>query len=218
MSTHFPLPKAVIFDLNGTIITTGDYEQIVKSLIAAHYYAPLTTEQENIIRSIAGLIKKNVAPIIIRHFDVKMSTEELEEYLWDQICSKLTFTPGFPAFLDFLKKHSIEVAIATNLNKETLANYTHRLGLDQMFGNHIYSFEDVASRVKPDPAVFLYAADMLGMLPSECIVFEDSERGFMAAQAAGMTCIAIKRSYNHSLLDYVEAAVDDFNHALALFE
>ena len=51
MSQHLSLPKAIIFDLNGTIITTGDYEHIVRALVISHQYGSIDQTDENIIRS-----------------------------------------------------------------------------------------------------------------------------------------------------------------------
>ena len=217
MSQHLSLPKAIIFDLNGTIITTGDYEHIVRALVISHQYGSIDQTDENIIRSIAGLGRKEVAAIVTRHFTLPYTVFQLEDYLWDAIRKEITFIKGFEKFFAFLKSHNIEVAIATNLNRETLNEYTNKLGLDEMFGTHIYSYEDAGRKVKPDPALFTHAADMLGMLPLECIVFEDSERGFLAAKAAGMKCIALRKSYNQAALAYVDAVVDDFDEAILYF-
>jgi beta-phosphoglucomutase-like phosphatase (HAD superfamily) len=64
-----------------------------------------------------------------------------------------------------------------------------RAGLQQIFGERIFSAEQVA-RPKPYPDVYLFAAQTLGVEPSRCIVVEDSVAGLNAARAAGMKTIA----------------------------
>jgi len=57
---------------------------------------------------------------------------------------------------------------------------------------------DIVSRKKPDPEIYLLAAERLGVHPSECCVVEDSENGFRAAKAAGMKCIVTKSFYSQN--------------------
>ena len=51
---------------------------------------------------------------------------------------------------------------------------------------------DCCSRGKPDPQPFLFAAERLGVKPSECVVIEDAEAGILAAKTARMKCVAVK--------------------------
>ncbi|WP_439550991.1 HAD family hydrolase [Falsiroseomonas sp.] len=63
-------------------------------------------------------------------------------------------------------------------------------GLRHFFGERIFSAYDVGSW-KPDPGLFLHAADALGLPPADCLVVEDSEAGVMAGLAAGMRVVAL---------------------------
>src|SRR5204863_7536835 len=58
------------------------------------------------------------------------------------------------------------------------------------FGSHVFS-ADMVTRGKPHPDIFLYAANRLGVNPSECLVIEDSAGGIRAAVAAGMTAVGL---------------------------
>ena len=69
----------------------------------------------------------------------------------------------------------------------------HGLGIADYFET-VVSGLDVA-RVKPAPDIFLKAAARLGVVPGECVVLEDAEKGVLAAQAAGMRCIAVPNGY-----------------------
>jgi beta-phosphoglucomutase-like phosphatase (HAD superfamily) len=79
------------------------------------------------------------------------------------------------------------------------------------------------SKPKPNPQIFLKAADDLGVNPEHCVVFEDSLSGVKAANAAGMKVIGITTSHTADELHPVEMAIDDYTglteHQLAaLFE
>jgi beta-phosphoglucomutase-like phosphatase (HAD superfamily) len=64
---------------------------------------------------------------------------------------------------------------------------------------------------KPNPAVFLAAAEQLNQLPENCLVIEDSAAGVEAARKAGMTCIAVMTSHKKSQLKDADLVLDDFN-------
>jgi beta-phosphoglucomutase-like phosphatase (HAD superfamily) len=58
---------------------------------------------------------------------------------------------------------------------------------------------DHVSRVKPDPELFLLAADRLAVEPGACVVFEDSPNGMRAAYAAGMRCVAVPNALTRDI-------------------
>ena len=87
---------------------------------------------------------------------------------------------------DLLDQIDIPMAIASSSDYDRL-DYTLQLTrLDERFMGRIYSSSLVAEG-KPNPDIFLYAADQLGVQPEECLVVEDSINGVRAGKAAGMT-------------------------------
>ena len=90
-----------------------------------------------------------------------------------------------PGVQSALAKLDLPMCVASNA---PLAKTRHSLsltGLDVYFGDKLFSAYEV-ERWKPDPALFLYAADQMGYAPQECAVIEDSPVGVEAALAAGM--------------------------------
>ncbi len=79
-------------------------------------------------------------------------------------------------------------AVASSSAQSHLDFKLARTGFAALFGKHVYSAERVPAG-KPDPAVFLLAAQGLGALPERCVVIEDSVNGVVAAKRAGMTAI-----------------------------
>ena len=128
----------------------------------------------------------------------------------------LSFIEGFERFHSFVLRHSLRNCIATNTRQEAFDKIIERLKFKGFFGEHLYSIDHVGGRAKPDPSVFLHAAEQLGVDPSECLVFEDSIYGFQAAKAAGMRCVAIKNKRNKDFLMHVDYAVVDYHEAVEL--
>ena len=67
---------------------------------------------------------------------------------------------------------------------------------------------------KPNPDVFLVAADALGVSPANCLVIEDSIAGVEGARKAGMSCIAVGTVHSHGELQQADMVIDDFRTPL----
>jgi HAD superfamily hydrolase (TIGR01509 family) len=90
---------------------------------------------------------------------------------------------------DALQRVTLPAAVVSNSRTARVNASVRRAGLQQIFGERIFSAEQVA-RPKPYPDVYLFAAKALGVEPARCIVVEDSVAGLNAARAAGMKTIA----------------------------
>ncbi|CAG9270730.1 HAD family hydrolase [Paraburkholderia unamae] len=90
---------------------------------------------------------------------------------------------------DALRQVTLPAAVVSNSRLTRVHASVRRAGLDTIFGERIFSAEQVA-RPKPYPDVYLHAAKQLGVEPARCVVVEDSISGLNAARAAGMKTIA----------------------------
>nr|WP_251378694.1 HAD-IA family hydrolase [Paenibacillus sp. YPG26] len=95
--------------------------------------------------------------------------------------------PQLERWLDWLAENQIPVAVASSSPKVLIDLIMNKTGLGRYFSIRV-SGEDVAHG-KPEPDIFLQAADQLGIKPSACLVIEDSRNGVKAAKSAGMRCI-----------------------------
>jgi len=96
-----------------------------------------------------------------------------------------------PGVLDCLQRwhdQQIPMAVASSASSENINFIIDALHIRSYF-NSLVSGADIPG--KPDPAVFLIAAQHLGLHPTNCIVIEDSIAGVEAARLAGMRCIAV---------------------------
>lgn len=97
--------------------------------------------------------------------------------------------PGVREVLALCAQLGWRVGLASNSPAVLCQLVLHELGIDGSF--HAVASADLVEQGKPDPAIYLLAARMLGVEPRHCLAFEDSSTGVRAARAAGMSVVAI---------------------------
>ena len=130
------------------------------------------------------------------------------------IASKIIRTyPILPGVLDFIieaKTARRKLAIASSSPRSWVIGHLSQLELTQYF-NIILTSEDVIN-VKPAPDLYLLALSKLELTPSEAIVFEDSPNGILAANAAGIMCIAVPNEITRTMdVSHANIIVESFN-------
>lgn len=185
--------KAIIFDLDGVIVTTDEF----------HYQAwKQISEEENlhfnreINEKLRGVSRGESLKIILK-FSKKDYSELEQEQLTErknEIYKKLLTTisakdilPGVYPLITKLKEQGIKIAIGSSSKN---AKYIlEKIGLLNLF-DAVADGTDI-KRSKPDPEVFILAAERLGIEPCNCVVVEDAEAGIDAALAAGMKAVGV---------------------------
>jgi beta-phosphoglucomutase-like phosphatase (HAD superfamily) len=211
--------KAIIFDMDGTIIDTeSTWNKITLQILRKEgiNVDNFTVEQTKVLYSLSGMGLFNAITTLKKHFDLKKPVENLVKQkleIANKMLSKINFIDGFVSFHQKLTKHDISTSIATNASPENLNYLIKQMGFEEFFGKNIYCIADVNNKAKPEPDLFLHAAKNLNVLPEECVVFEDSLHGFKAAQAAGMKCIAVQSNGNKHLLDNVHGSIRSYHEA-----
>jgi HAD superfamily hydrolase (TIGR01509 family) len=210
--------KAIIFDMDGTIINTEHiWRQVTIDVLTHHGLDSLTKEQYAFLETLAGRSMYDVVKALKEYFKLDSTHEMIIAHKIDlankQFASNLHFIEGFQDFHKKLQEAKIPMGLATNAIPENLNEIARRLNFEELFNGHVYSIANVGYKAKPDPTLFLYAAEKLGVSASECVVFEDSLAGFMAAKAANMTCIAIKNRFNGHLLEHVHDSIGNYDEA-----
>lgn len=195
--------KAVIFDLDGVIVSTDQYHYLAWEHIAEN---EKITFNEWINDQLRGISREQSLEIILKQSHKTFTKEEKEELLLLKNAYYLesikSLTPddlleGIPELLGLLKDKGYKVAIgSSSKNAKTILSY---VGLSDFFdavsdGNNI-------TKSKPDPEVFLKAADMLQLDPKDCVVVEDARVGIEAAKRANMLAYAIGDALNSDLKD-----------------
>ena len=186
------MKKALIFDMNGTMIDDMGYHTVAwRNIINGELKGNLTPEE--VKREMYG---KN-EEVLVRVFgENKFSTEEMNRIsLQKEQAYQTAFRPhlslidGLQPFLEKAYADGIPMAIGTAAIPFNINFVLDNLDLHHYF-RAVISADDVELS-KPHPETFLKAAEALGMKPDDCLVFEDSPKGIETALNAGMQAIAV---------------------------
>jgi HAD superfamily hydrolase (TIGR01509 family) len=124
---------------------------------------------------------------------------------------------GLPAFLQSASDKGLRIALATSAPSDNVKFTLEAIGLEQYF--NVITDSSMISRGKPDPQVYQLTAEKLGVLPNECIVFEDSVPGIQSALNAGMQVIGVATTNDsNELLKYVTKIIMNFEASAILDE
>jgi HAD superfamily hydrolase (TIGR01509 family) len=187
--------KAIIFDLDGTLVDT---ELLWANAISAYLAdrqcrcAPRT-----ILHIVFGRSWTDIYLALVNRFpelsEIPMNTmsDQLRGYyLYLRQNSKNVIIDSSVKLLKELAR-DYPLAIVSGSPRDDVREAVELIGAEGLI-KHILGAEDY-SPGKPSPAGFLAGAQKLGVDPSECLVFEDSQAGVKAAKAAGMFCVALSR-------------------------
>lgn len=182
---------AVLFDMDGLVLDTEKlYTQFWQEAACACGY-PMTKEQALGMRSLnrgAGLSKMQsyFGPDVDYDFIRQKRIELMDAFVEKE---GVTLKPGIHELLAFLKERGIKTAIATSSPMERTVLYLTSVGLQNSFDELVSGY--MVERGKPEPDIYLYAAEKLGVKPEECMVLEDSPAGILAAHRAGCMPVMI---------------------------
>jgi HAD superfamily hydrolase (TIGR01509 family) len=206
--------KAIIFDMDGTIISTEMIWQIATQNVLDIYVPHLEQAKKDEIKThLIGLALYESCKYIKQFTLNNVSADEIREEKARQAhkiynSQGLSFIPFFQEFHNKISKLGLKNAIATNATNETVIQTLTMLPLRDFFAEHIYHIDMVERVCKPNPAIYLYAAKQINIDPKDCIAIEDSAHGIKAAKAAGMYCIAINSGKNRALLHEADEIVE----------
>lgn len=185
--------KAFIFDLDGVIVDTAKYHYLAWKKIANELGIEFTHEHNELLK---GVSRVRSLDIILGLGQVEASQEQKNQWLIQKNEEYLTYLvdmdqseilPGVMQVLEFLKANKQPIALGSaSKNARPILEKT---GILPYF-DVIVDGNDV-SNAKPDPEVFLQAAQKLGITNENSIVFEDSVAGIQAANIAAMKSIGI---------------------------
>lgn len=173
--------KAVLFDMDGVIFDTEKAYLDTWIEVFNKYGYEMKRE---IYISVMGTGRKNVKKTFINIFGEDLPIEEMykeKDELLAKIIDegKVPVKDGAEEILLYLKENGYKIALATSAKRIRAHKQVNMAGLDKYF-DEIVTGDDI-SNGKPDPEIFLKAADKLNVLPEECIVVEDSPAGIQAA-------------------------------------
>ncbi|HRP89943.1 MAG TPA: hexitol phosphatase HxpB [Edaphocola sp.] len=184
---------AAIFDLDGLLLNT-DPEIWLESMhqVASAYQIPISTE---LLRHTRGLRIKEVTQFWNQYFGWKddAKAQKIAEEIVDAVIfnthQKGKLMPGVLGLLESLKSHAVPMAVATSSPKRLTDDLLHFFQIKPYF--QTVQTADFCKYGKPHPEVYLNAAEALGIKSWQCVAFEDSINGLVAAKAAKMLAVVV---------------------------
>ena len=199
--------KAIIFDMDGVLIDSEPVhleafrmmmEELGIEFDRAYYM------------QFIGSTTEHMWDKIIRDFHITLSKEELMQ-ISDRNVKKINGSEGYPVMpgvkklIQNIAGSGIRLAVASSSGMERIEDTLNKMGVKEMFNAVVSGIQ--VKNPKPAPDTFLEAAKMLGVMPDECIVIEDSLNGMKAAKNAGMICVMYE---NDSLGTKVDSSYADY--------
>ncbi len=207
--------NALIFDMDGVLFSNSDYHIEAWIVYARKFGREITAED---VRSRLGWNNRDYMRFIFNRDptedEVEHSVVEKEE-VYRTICREhLVHPEGLLAFLEAARAAGIKMGVATSAPPDNVRFTLDGLDIRKYFKVVVDATQ--VKKSKPDPAIYLKAAEQLGVQPEQCIVFEDAIAGIQSGKAAGMSVIAITSSYPAEVLAQhnPDAVIESFNDLL----
>lgn len=198
-------PKALLFDLNGTIIDDMEYHtKAWRHLFNNDLGADMSWEDTK-----KEMYGKN-QEVLVRVFGPERFTQaemdelsiEKERRYQKEFFPHLALLPGLAELLENAYQKNIPMAIGSAAIPFNIDFVLDNLNIRHYF-KAIVSADDVKLS-KPNPETFLSAAALLQANPSDCIVFEDTPKGAETSLNAGMKCIVLTTTHQQNEFDYLD--------------
>jgi len=202
--------KAVLFDMDGVIIDNLPYHVDAWLLFCERKGIVLT--RELFYKELNGMNSKDTFEYFYKR---EMSSEELylleeeKESIYRRFYKDfLQPAEGLISFLNRLKSEQILCALATSAGQGNIDFIVDGLGIRDYFQVIVGGGE--VKKGKPDPEIYLKAADQLGVNYADCWVIEDSLQGIKSGKSAGMQVIGITTSHSQEELNHTTIQAANF--------
>ena len=183
--------NTVIFDMDGLLIDSEPLWGEAATEIFGGYNFQLTKTQ---YATTTGMRTKEFVEWWFNHYKVDARHNAIAENailqsVVDKVAAKGKALPGVAHIFNFFIERNFKIGLATSSGKPLIDVVVDKLGIR----NYLQSIESAAGLPygKPHPQVYLNCAKALNSHPTQCICFEDSFNGLIAAKAARMKCVVV---------------------------
>ncbi|MDX9882800.1 MAG: beta-phosphoglucomutase family hydrolase [Prolixibacteraceae bacterium] len=181
--------RALIFDLDGTLsdslpVHIATWHKLCREMGC--------TFDERIVAEMTGMATISFAERIKKEQQLDVDPQEIvrrkQSYFWENAHQ----VKPIPAVVEVVKKYHkiLPMAVGTGASRRSAELQLKTLLLTEYF-DAIVTADDVDHH-KPNPDTFLKCAQLMNVLPKDCVVFEDGELGMQAARKAGMSLIDVR--------------------------
>ncbi len=188
--------EAVFFDMDGLLINSEPFWKAAEKEV----FGSLGIEVTDAHTCKTSLMTtKRVTEYWYNHQPWKnRSLKDVEQdvirIVGEHIDNKGVMMPGVIELLHYFKQSGYKIGLATNSPHCLIPRVLHKLNIAHYFDSILSS--DFVEKGKPSPDIYIKGALEFNVVPSKCIVFEDSKSGIRAALSAGMSVVAVPESGN----------------------
>ncbi len=203
--------KGVIFDMDGVVVDNHEFHFSAWMTFAKKYKFELNADiyrdkfngktNSDLFRMIFGKVTEE---------EIRAYAEEKESLYQKIYAPQMKAHTGLIDFLDFLKKKKMKIALGTSAPTSNVDFTLDTLKLRHYF--EVIVDGPQVERGKPDPQVYQLCAMKLGLLPKDCVVFEDSLAGLESGQRAGCKIVGVATSHEaYELRSKTDLIIHDFS-------
>ena len=183
--------RAALFDLDGTLVDSEIHTDTAIRVVGerhgvANFALPPTETRGRTWAYVAGIMTARTGIPV----GEAALADELLAY-WTEIAADVTPVPGAPQALREAARH-LRLGVVSSSPRVVIDSFLGKIGIDDLIPPAARIGGDAVRASKPDPDGYLQGARAFGVVPADCLVFEDSQAGLLAAKAAGMRSMFIR--------------------------
>jgi beta-phosphoglucomutase family hydrolase len=202
---------AVLFDMDGVLVDNMAYHKDSWFEFCRRYGVRMTDEE--FTSFVSGRVSREVLEYLFNKplsaEEISRYTEEKEELYRNIYRPHIKPTEGLVEFLQSLKQKQVALAVGTSAPTSNIDFTLVTTGLRPYFDQVVDA--SFVKRGKPDPEIYLKAAEMLHVPPQNCVVVEDSLLGIQAGISAGMKVIGITTTHTQAELSQPHLIINNFH-------
>lgn len=197
--------RGIIFDLDGVIVSTDEQHYLGWQALADRLGIPFSREVNSRFRGVSRMACMNILEELGgKHYtdSEKIAYADWKNEYYRKLLAQMSsddLSQEVRSTLDALRARGLKLAVGSSSKNAKFI--LQRIGLSDYFD--AVSDGTNISRSKPDPEVFLKAAEYLGLAPSDCLVVEDAVSGVEAAHAGGMKAATIGDAAGRGCGDFI---------------
>jgi len=198
---------AILWDMDGVLVDTGEHHYVAWKKTFDELKVPFSKDQ---FQATFGMNNTGILEIIygeeLPPDQVQKISDRKESLFREAVKGNAKLLPGIGKALKNFSAWGFKQAIASSAPPENIEVLVQELKISKYFGAIVSGF-DIPG--KPNPAVFLMAANKLGAEPKKCTVIEDAVAGVQGAKNAGMKCIAVTTTNTANALSEADLVLEN---------
>jgi len=218
LENFFKNIHAILFDAEGVVIDTEPLWDKSQELLMKEL--GLVYDRSRLKPAMAGKTILEGVMVMKRMYGIGGEASVLADRrarLIGQLFEEdIHWVDGFKDFFEEIKRRGLDYCIATSMERHLMDKVNNKLHVNQLFRDQVYHISDVGHRSKPNPDIFLYAADQLGVSKESCVVIEDSPLGILAAKRANMKCIGLATTFEEALLTKADVIAKSYTDVIEI--